>query len=145
MLWGSCPFVPMEGFQNNLGVLERPDPRAELLQCRSIPLTWRLCSSWLICFSFFLAVRARLIWGGGAAAEKSLKFVRRISPAGGARACAGSGLLLDYDNGIFRLKVMVEEAATALSEECVWACSSCRLTHLSVRFLTALDDGISMF
>lgn len=93
----------------------------------------------------FFAVHAWLIWGGGAAAEKSLKFVRRISPAGGAWGCAGSGLVLEYYNGIFRLKVIVEKAATALSDGCVWVCAACRLTHLSVLFLTALDDGIRMF
>lgn len=53
--------------------------------------------------------------------------------------------MLEYDNGIFRLKVIVGKAPTALSDECVWVSSACRLTHLSVRFLTALDDGISMF
>lgn len=93
---------------------------------------------------FFRRARsAHLGWGSrGAAAEKSLKFVRRISPAGGAWSCAGSGLVLEYYNGIFRLKVTVEKA---LSDECVWVCSACRLTYLSVLFPTALADGISMF
>lgn len=130
LLWGSCPFEPMNRFRNNLGVLEGPDSRAERLQCRSIPLTWRPCSSWLICFSFFSrrARSAHFGWGNrGAAAEKSLKFVRRVSPAGGAWGRAGSGLVLEYDNGVFRLKVRVGKAPAALSDECVWVCSACRL------------------
>lgn len=36
--------------------------------------------------------------------------------------------MLEYDNGVFRLKVIVGKAPAALSDECVCVCSACRLS-----------------